>query len=318
MDSKVKTNYPDSQWDTGVPEDFGLDSARLKAAVDEIYGIEKRYGVLVIKDGVIIHEKYRRGANAVNKIFSLTKGFGATLIGIAQQQGMLSVHDKISDWLPVHHPEITADAEIRHVLNMTASEAPAGNRWRYNSNFILNSLTGILWLASGRTPVEFYREFLKEPLQLSFDWPSNPRGWIQIGSQGPLPVIETDHRDIARLGLLWLNQGSWGSEQILGADFVSEALTPAFPEANGAYGYLWWLNSNQGIWRTTGGHSGTESRWFPEADENVFMALGAHGKVMIVVPDHNLIMVSMGETPQEQSGAYLAKMMTAVYSFLPA
>jgi hypothetical protein len=38
---------------------------------------------------------------------------------------------------------------------------------------------------------------------------------------------------------------------------------------------------------------------------------------MIVVPDHNVIVVSMGDTPQEQSANYLDKIMRAVFSFLP-
>ena len=317
MDTKVKTQFPTEEWTFGKPEDFGIDPTLVTQAADEIFTIEKRYGVLVAKDGVIVHERYRRDAAATNQIFSVTKGLGATLFGIAQHQGFLNVNDKIKDWLPVHHPEVADDAEIRHVLNMTASKQPAGSWWQYNSNFILNSLTGILWLASRRTPVEFYNEFLKKPLQLSFDWPSNDRGWIQIGSQGPLPVIEASHRDIARLGLLWLNHGQWQGETIMDETFVDEALTPTYPQANGAYGYLWWLNSDQGIWRTTGGNSGKGERWFPFASSNDFMALGARGKIMIVVQDHNVIMVSMGDTPQEQSGKYLEKMMRAVYSFLP-
>ncbi len=321
MDIKVKASvFPANDWQVSTPEAYGLDPEKVALASDEIFSIDKRYGVLVVKDGVVVYEKYKRDAQATNKIFSITKGFGATLIGIAQQHGFLNVNDRIDDWLPVHHPEITADAEIRHLLNMTASREPAGSWWEYNSNFILNSLTGIIWLASGRTPAAFYDEFLKQPLQLNFDWPCNDKGWIQIGSQGPMPVIESTHRDIARLGLLWLNKGNWNGQQVMAAEFVEEALTPTYPKANGAYGYLWWLNSEQGTWRTTGGKSGSgsSSRWFDYAATNVFMALGARGKVMIVVPDHNLIMVSMGDTPQEQSGEYLEKMMRAVHSFLPS
>ncbi len=99
--------------------------------------------------------------------------------------------------------------------------------------------------------------------------------------------------------------------------FVTGALSPPYPEANGAHGYLWWLNSDSGTWRTTGATSGSDSRWFDFMPSNVFMALGARGKVMVVLPDRNVIMVSMGDTPQEQSGNYLRKMMTAVNSFLP-
>ena len=57
MDTKVKTTvYPDEAWLFGVPEDFGLDSTLVRAAVADIFTIEKRYGVLIVKDGVIMHE----------------------------------------------------------------------------------------------------------------------------------------------------------------------------------------------------------------------------------------------------------------------
>jgi CubicO group peptidase (beta-lactamase class C family) len=310
------TVFPTAEWAFASPEDVGLDSDKVAAAGESIFTIDKRYGFLVIKHGRIAYEKYLRDADATNPIFSVTKGLGATLIGIAEQKGLLKVTDRIADWLPVHHPDIAPDAEIRHVLNMTAGRAPSGSWWQYNSNCILNSLTGIIWLASGMPPVEFYNEYLKKPLGLGFDWPCNNKGWIQIGSQGPLPVIEATHRDIGKLGLLWLNKGSWDGQEVMRPGYVDEALTPPFPESNGAYGYLWWLNADAGTWRTTGGASG-DGKWFPYAASNVFLALGARGKVMIVVPDHELIMVSMGNTDQEQSGNFLGKMMRAVHGLLP-
>jgi CubicO group peptidase (beta-lactamase class C family) len=237
------------------------------------------------------------------------------LIGVAQTQGLLNVEDLVSDWLPVHHPEIVEGARIKHLLNMTAGKEPVGSRWRYNSNEILNSLTGILWLASGMPPRDFYEQHLRHQVGFSFDWPANPKGWIQIGSQGPMPVIEATHRDIARLGLLWLNGGNWAGQQIIDPAFVAEALSAPYPEANGAYGYLWWLNEGHGTWRTTGGQSGT-GPWYPELATNVFIGLGARGKVLVVVPDEQLIVVTMGDTPQEQSAGYLGTIMHAVASIL--
>ncbi|HKI74610.1 MAG TPA: serine hydrolase, partial [Pseudomonadales bacterium] len=205
--SSTEGHFPAAEWETAAPESVGLDADRLERATREIFTIDKRFGFLVARQGKIVHEHYLRDASATNKIYSVTKGWGATLIGIAAQRGLLHVDDYVRDWLPVHHPDIAEDAQIKHLLNMTASRSPAGSWWQYNSNEILNSLTGILWLASGMPPVEFYEKYLRSALQLSFEWPSNPRGWIQIGSQGPLPVIEATHRDIARMGLLWLRGG---------------------------------------------------------------------------------------------------------------
>ncbi len=312
--------FPGRDWERARPEELGLEREKLEQAADTVFTIDKRFGFLVARSGVIAYERYLRDASATNHIFSITKGLGATLIGIAQRQGLLHVDDLVSDWLPVHHPDIGEGATIGHVLNMTANRGRDGTGgpgtwWAYNSNEILNSLTGILWLASGMPPHEFYRQHLQKPLRLGFDWPHNARGWIQIGSQGPLPVIEATHRDIARLGHLWMNGGRWDGEQIVDPAFVEAALRAPYPDINGAYGYLWWLNRGDGTWRTTGGASGTGS-WFPEMAENVFLALGARGKIMVVVPDHDLIVVTMGDTPQEQSGNYLGTIMGAAASLL--
>lgn len=309
------TVFPGKEWETASPEDVGLDTTRVAAAAASIMTIDKRFGVLVAKQGRIVHETYVRDASATNPIFSLTKGFGATLIGIAQAQGLLNTDDLVSDWLPVHRPEIVEGARIKHLLNMTAGKEPVGTYWRYNSNEILNSLTGILWLASGMPPRDFYEKHLRPKVGFSFDWPANAKGWIQIGSQGPMPVIEATHRDIARLGLLWLNGGNWAGQQLIDPQFVAEALSAPYPEANGAYGYLWWLNEGKGTWRTTGGRSG-KGPWYPELPSNVFIGLGARGKVLVVVPDEQLIVVTMGDTAQEQSADYLGTIMRAIASFI--
>ena len=311
----TSTVFPGSEWVTGRPEDHGLESERLKRAADEVFQLTQRDGFLVVKNGVIVHETYARDAAATTTIYSLTKALGATLVGIAQTRGMLHVNDSVADWLPVHHPEIAEGAAIGHLLNMTASRAPVGSFWEYNSGSILNSVPNILWLASGMTPHAFYEELLRTPLGLGFDWPHNDKGWIQIGSLGPLPVIRSTHRDIARLGLLWLNRGSWRGEQLIDPDFIDEALRPAYPEANGAYGYLWWLNGGEGTWRTPGAKSSGKGRWIPDAPASVYFGLGARGKVLVVVPEHDIVVVTMGET--EDPGS-LPRVWSAIASFLPA
>ena len=143
---------PGREWATGRPEDHGLDWARLKRAASDVLEIQKRDGFLVAKSGVIVHETYARDADAPTTIYSLTKGLSAALVGIAQTRGLPHVTDKVADWLPVHHPDIAKGAEIRHLLNMTASRDPVGSFWAYNSAEILNSVPSILWLASGMAP----------------------------------------------------------------------------------------------------------------------------------------------------------------------
>ena len=287
-------------WAEMSPRDAGLDPAGLAQAAAAVRRIETRYGFLVVKDGAVVHETYYQGdATSRHKVFSITKGFGASLVGIAQSKGYLSVKDKVSDWLPVHHPDIKDGATIEHILAMTAAGDPGRNTYQYTSGPILNSLPNILWLASGRSPARFYDEELAAPLGLTLTWPRTARGWMQIGNRGPMPVLEATHRDVARLGQLWLDRGMWRGKRLIDAEFIEAALRPTFPEANMAYGYLWWLNRD-GAWRDTKtpavAHQGKR---IPRAAENVFCALGARGKLMIVIPDHRMIVVSLGETDNE-------------------
>ena len=224
---------------------------RLAQAALAVRRIETRFGFLVVKDGAVVHETYYQGdATSRHKVFSITKGFGASLVGIAQTNGYLNVKDKVFDWLPIHHPDIKDGATIEHILAMTAAGDPNRNSYQYTSGPILNSLPNILWLATGRSPARFYDEELAAPLGLTLTWPRTEKGWMQIGNRGPMPVLEATHRDVARLGQLWLDKGVWRGKRLIDESFIDAALRPTFPEANMAYGYLWWLNRD-GEWRDT-------------------------------------------------------------------
>jgi len=83
------------EWQVWSPESVGLDLAKLEAATEAVRRIEQRYGLLIVKDGAIVHEAYFEGsAETRHKVFSITKGFGASLVGIAQTKGLLNVKDK--------------------------------------------------------------------------------------------------------------------------------------------------------------------------------------------------------------------------------
>ncbi len=293
--------FPAEEWTVEDPGGHGLDASLLEQAAAAVRKIEKRYGFLVVKDGVIVHETYYLGDQTTkHPVFSVTKGFGASLVGIAQTRGFLDVKDLVSDWLPVHHPHIKEGATIEHILSMTGGGQPGVNTYLYTSGPILNSLSNILWLATGKPPARFFDEDLAEPLGLTLDWPRNGKGWMQIGNRGPLPVLHSTHRDLARLGLLWLRKGNWRGQQLIATEFIDAALRPPFPEANNAYGYLWWLNKDGGQWRDPRNPPVARAgKRIPGAPESVYTAQGARGKLIMVIPDHDMVVVTMGETGDE-------------------
>ena len=314
----AKAVYPAEQWKTEAPKKHGLDAAKLRDAAEMVKQIEERYGFLVVKDGVIVHEIYWSGdKDTLHPAFSVAKGFGSALVGIAQTRGYLNVKDRISDWLPIHHPDIVEGATIEHVLSMTAGHEPPGSRFRYTSGNILNSLPAILWQVTGMAPHEFYEKELGKPMGLNIDWPHLDKGWIQIGTQrvqglGPL---RSSHRDLARLGWLWLNKGEWNGQQLISEQYIEASITAPFPEANSAYGYLWWLNTAEGTWRSAYPVSG-EGKRIPDAPANVYTAAGANSQLIFVVPDHNTVVVTMGNT-RTRDGTPTNKVWAAINSFLP-
>ena len=315
---QVRMKFPGIDWNVEAPEDHGLDAGRLADAAKAVGEIERRYGFLVIKSGAVVHETYYEG-DAASKYhtFSITKGFGATLVGIAQTQGYLTAKDLIWDWLPVHHPDIKAGATLEHVMAMTAAGDPENHAYQYTSGPILNSLPTILWQATGKSPAQFFDEEMAAPLGMTLAWPRNDKGWMQIGSQGPMKVMTSTHHDVARLGHLWLNRGQWNGARIMDESFVEAALTPTFSKANNAYGYLWWLNTGGSLWRDSANPPGVfEGKRLPKAPDNVFMALGARGKLMMVLPDHDMVVVSLGETQGTQ--AQILALWDAIEMFLPS
>jgi CubicO group peptidase (beta-lactamase class C family) len=310
--------FPGKEWKTDSPDAHGLSLEKLHAAAGFVKKVEERYGFLVVKDGVIVYETYFSGdEDSIYPAFSVAKGFGAALIGVAQTQGLLHTKDKVQDWLPIHHPDIKEGATIEHIMSMTAGHDPLGATYQYTSGPILNSLPNIIQLASGMAPYDFYKKELAKPIGLSIDWPHLDKGWLQIGTQRVqgLPPLPSNHRDLARLGLLWLNKGKWKGKQIIAEEFIEASLKPPFPNANNAYGYLWWLNTDGGTWRTPYRTSG-EGKIIPDAPSNMYYAAGARSQLIFVVPDHNLVVVTMGNT--ERGGTPTHDIWDAILSFLPA
>lgn len=88
--------------------------------------------------------------------------------------------------------------------------------------------------------------------------------------------------DMARFGLLFMNNGKWKSEQIISEDWIAEALQPSGPNPN--YGYMWWLN-------TPG-----EDRW-EGVPENIFSAKGFGGNYIVVDRKNKIVVVTRWMEP---------------------
>lgn len=287
-------------WPVSTPEEQGLDAAGLEAAESAIQ--EQRLDVhsfLVIRNGSIVWEEYYAGYKLASRheIFSITKSFIATLVGMAIDQELIrGVEVPVSELLPEYFEDadpVKAGMTLEDILTMTSGLGwvesdsafsslyrspdwtgymlgldmadPPGEQWGYCSG-CSHILSAILQRATGMNTQEFARLSLLEPLGItSYDWETDSQG-LAIGGWG----LRLTPRDMARLGLLYLQEGEWNGEQLVPADWIVQAVQ-THVQANGAYGYgyQWWT--------------------YPQGE--AYLARGRGGQLVFVSPRHDLIVV---------------------------
>ena len=272
------TPLPGDDWKVSTPEDQGLDPmlvAKLYLNADDL---ERLYGLLVVKNGHLIAEKYFNEGSVDQKarVQSATKSVTSALVGIALDRGCLSdVEQKMLDFFPEVAGQITDPRKeqitIREMLQMRAGfpseeshaalwegllsgryvpliegfplTADPGTEFQY-SNLTSNWLGIIVDRACG-TNLRSYAEgnlfspMDVEPGEWGTDWDGHNNGC------GDLHLTA---RDMAKFGLLYLNDGDWEGDQIVPADWVHNSLRAYSEDARDnigrfrdiGYGYQWW------------------------------------------------------------------------------
>jgi CubicO group peptidase (beta-lactamase class C family) len=113
-------------------------------------------------------------------------------------------------------------------------------------------------------------------------------------------------RDWARFGLLYQQNGMWMNEQILPEDWVRFASTPGNAAPKGEYGAQWWLNAGE--------KNNIDNRTYPSLSNKVFSAEGFEGQYVMIIPEHELVVVRLGVS---HNGYDIEKLVKAVIKALP-
>jgi hypothetical protein len=247
-----------------VAEECGLDPALLQIADQTM---QTPYAV--VRHGKLCHEYYPVGtaADDVNEIFSTTKTLGALVTGVAayrtrdltrtgRKTGAILDTDRVDHWLDEFssppcepgQPCINPDAQLAHVLAMIGHnpDLSYGHR-RYEYDLVgqvqINRLSDVINTAIDQDPAqfgedveEFTQRFLFEPMGMNEGNWSGGRPDKTFGFTWRATV-----REMARVGLLMLNDGMWHGERLVGADWIYKMTHAAFEDSNIAYGYLTWL-----------------------------------------------------------------------------
>ncbi len=273
--------------------------------------------LLVVHKGQLIHERYAPGVDMFTRTrtWSTAKSIAVTLIGMLADEGKLALDEPLGlEWLP-EHPSPEADPRsaitLRHVLHMSSGLYPVDNQrmeyatgsglaywagassvngalsrglvrmpgsvWDYeNYDTILGVLAMKKAIGDKQAYLEFPRKALLDRIGMRNTLLSTDRfGDFILSSQ-----VYTNARDLARFGLLYLNNGVWQGERLLSEDWIEFVRTPAPSTAKRGnfYGGQWWLVPDDR----------------EDVPKDAYSTAGNRGQYVIVVPSHELVIVRRG------------------------
>ena len=298
-----------TQWDTVSASSLGWNIP----AIDPLYSLldsSHSRAFVLLKDGKIALEKFF-GTFTRDSLWywaSAGKTMTSVLVGIAQKEGFLSLADTTSRWLGRGWTSESPDKEnritVRHQLTMTTGldddvpdkdctlssclvyRADAGTRWAYH-NAPYTLLDSVIQGSTGMSLNQFYLTRVRSKIGMN---------GLYLRSGDYNNVLFTTPRSMARFGLLILNRGVWGSTPVLSDTAYFNAMVNTSQNMNPSYGYLWWLNG-----KTSHMLPGTQIVFpgylIPTAPKDMIAALGKNGQFINVVPSLGLVLIRMGDAP---------------------
>ena len=317
-----------SQLPTSTPSAEGVDAAGILRVLDRLEaasGVEM-HSLMMLRHGKVIAQGWWAPytADRLHLLYSLSKSFTSTALGLAIAEGRLSLDDRIVDLLPDFVDDRTDDRvkriKVRHVAAMASGhtadmwipaenldsqdplrgflrmppEREPGSVFAYNQPATYAVAT-ILQNITGQTLSDYLRPRLFDPLGIG------AVGWLQkpVGRDLGWTGLHATTDAIARLGQLYLQRGRWNGRQILPEEWVAQATSVQInnadnPMAGGpdwlqGYGFQFWMGQH--------GYRGD----------------GACGQYCIMLPEQDIVIAITGQTE------FMEKVLETLWSeLLPA
>lgn len=273
--------------------------------------------LIVLHSRDIVHERYAAGVdiNTRTRTWSTAKSVAATLIGMLVDDGRLKLDAPLGiDWLPAVASPASDPRDaitLRHLLNMSSGLYPVdsfdmeyatgsglaywagassvngarrrglirepGTVWEYENYDTLLAVHAMKRaLGDDKTYLEFPRRALLDRIGMRNTLLGTDRfGDFILSSQ-----VYTNARDLARFGLLYLQNGVWDGERLISKDWIKFVRTPAPATAKtgNAYGGHWWLVPDDRN----------------DVPKDAYATAGNRGQYVIVVPSRDLVIVRRG------------------------
>jgi CubicO group peptidase (beta-lactamase class C family) len=305
-----------------TPEEQGVSSSRLLEYVAQLdRQVDGMHSVMILRHGSVIAEGWWTPYKAESRhtMYSLSKSFTSTAVGLAQAEGKLSVDDTVVSFFPeLVPPNASANLKAMRVRDLLAMSTGHHNedisKFDYMSedavkqflaipvahkpgtHFVYNTpgsfmLSAIVQKATGQSVLDYLQPRLFKPLGIDDPiWDAGKTG-INLGGFG----LHIRTEDIAKFGLLYLREGQWQGKELLPKSWVRAASTRQ--TSNGSnpksdwdqgYGYQFWRCRN-GAFRGDGAF-GQYCVVMPEQDAVLAITSGVRDmqKVLDVTWDHLL------------------------------
>jgi CubicO group peptidase (beta-lactamase class C family) len=306
------------------PEEVGIPSGSIQDLLDLLESCDhsEPHGIMIMRHGKVCAEGWWApyGALVPHALFSLTKTYTATAVGIAYTQGLLHPDDRILDYFPefrqVDPGEYIKELRLRDLLNMSSGkdeirgnscdwrrhffEIPIRNRpgtqFTYNCEDT-HMCMAVLQKVTGQGLHEYLASNLFSRIGIdssNLKWVYLPDG-SEVGCGGLFATVE----DSLRLMKLYLQGGVWEGERILAADYVAQAAARQIPTEN-AEGHPGKING-ESIRESviTYRKSGYGYQLWMLGDTGAFCGTGALGQMAIAVPQLHMV-ISFYQTAEEE------------------
>ncbi len=292
------------------PESEGVDSQALINFINTANksGLEW-HSFKILRRGKVLAEGHWEPFKEEYKhtLYSLSKAFTSTAIGLAEKEGLISVEDPVISFFPNELPEVVDDQlkfmKIKHLLTMNSGhDSSTMESMRTNSpektwvqsflskplvhepgtHFFYNTgatymLGAIIHAKTGQNLEAFLKPRFFDKLGITgYDWEKSPEG---LNTAGYGLRVKTE--DISKLGQFYLQNGTWLGDEILSEEWVTEASTKHTESQAGngdwsqGYGYQFW-------------------RCKPEP--GFYRGDGAFGQYCIIIPQYEMTIAVTSES----------------------
>ncbi|MDX1641027.1 MAG: serine hydrolase, partial [Balneolaceae bacterium] len=311
-DDSSRYVFPEETWILhSNPENVGWDTEQL-AKVGHYADSLETAALMVVHKGVLVYDWGATDEKYITQ--SIRKGLLNSLYGLYWDEGAVNLNSTLNDLGVTDTPPLFSleqSATIEQLLQSTSGVYHSalyevgswkenkpergthqpGEHWYYN-NWGFNALGSIIEQISSQKIGDLFNEKIAVPLQMQDFEESDvtyitQNNWAEkmMGNESvhPAYMFSMSARDMARFGLLYLNEGAWNGNRILSEEWIKKSWTPVDIDMYQTlkFGYLWWMFEDGLIY--VEGENGFE--------DDIYFTSGNRGHVLFVVPYLDLVVV---------------------------